>query len=149
MRNIGDGFILRASHGSADHPRRMAYAPPIVGEAAARRRAEGVIRARVDGTRVEGRSPTAPVARCTVVPPRSRARAPAGAGALVRRSSEDDHFFFGGTEQVVVAVLPAASVAVTTASPLRVMCQSTAPENGTADGVAPGAWVSLMYVPGA
>ena len=38
-------------------------------------------------------------------------------------------------------------MAVTTASPLRVMCQSMTPGPGLWLGVAPGAWVSLILVP--
>ena len=59
------------------------------------------------------------------------------------------HLLFGGTLHVAVAVLPAASVAVSRASPLSMIFQLTAPSPGTADGAAPRAWVSLIVVPGA
>jgi hypothetical protein len=49
--------------------------------------------------------------------------------------------------QLTLALLPELSVAVTTASPFSVMCQSISPGPGLAFGVEPGAWVSLIFVP--
>lgn len=54
----------------------------------------------------------------------------------------------GGTKQATGAdTLPEASVAMTDASPLMVMCQSMTPGPCSWLGVAPGAWVSLIFVP--
>lgn len=97
-----------------------------------------------DGTSDVGRHPpSTPVGLLDPIPRAHPSGGPGRTGTPARQSCRGAYFFLGGTVQITDAVLPAASVAVTRASPLRVICQATAPEKGTAVGVAPGAWVSF------